>query len=40
MQPAILDKEAVELSKKCNSFAGRTPAFILVKGIIVENEEK
>lgn len=36
----IIDKEAVELSKKNRSFGGRTPAFILVKGILVENEDK
>lgn len=36
----VLDSEAVELSQKCNSFNGRTPGFIFVKGIIVENEEK
>lgn len=36
----ILDDEAISLSKKCNSFNGRTPGFILVKGIIVENEDK
>ncbi len=36
----ILDNEAIDLSKKFNSFNGRTPGFILVKGIIVENEEK
>ncbi|MBE6458439.1 MAG: DEAD/DEAH box helicase [Alphaproteobacteria bacterium] len=36
----ILDTEAVDLSKKHKSFNGRTPGFILVKGIIVENEEK
>ena len=36
----VLDPEAVELSQKCNSFNGRTPEFILVKGIIVEGEEK
>lgn len=34
------DKEAAELSQKCNSFGGRTPAFILVKGVIVESEDK
>lgn len=36
----ILDNEAVDLSKKCNSFNGRTPGFILVKGVLVENEDK
>lgn len=36
----VLDDEAIDLSKKCNSFNGRTPGFILVKGIIVENEDK
>ncbi len=35
-----IDNEAVELAKKNNAFNGRTPTFILVKGIIVENEDK
>ena len=37
---AEIDQEAVALSKKNESFNGRTPTFILVKGIIVENEDK
>ncbi len=37
---SVLDTEAVELSKKYNSFNGKTPAFILVKGIVAENEDK
>lgn len=35
---AEIDKEAVELSKKCKSFNGRTPAFILIKGILAADE--
>lgn len=34
------DKESVELAKKCNSFGGRTPDFLLIKGVLVENEDK
>ncbi len=33
------DTEAVSLAARYNSFNGKTPAFILVKGIIAENEE-
>ena len=33
---SALDNEAVELSKKNNSFNGRTPGFILVKGCLAE----
>jgi len=33
-----IDKEAVDLMKKHNSFNGKTPKFILNKGIIVPNE--
>ena len=36
----IIDDEALELAKKFNSFNGKTPNFILVKGIIAEGEEK
>lgn len=35
-----LDKESVELSRKHNSFNGKTPKFILIKGVIAEGEEK
>lgn len=35
---AEIDKEAVELSKRCKSFNGRTPAFILIKGILAADE--
>ena len=37
---AEIDQEAVELSKRNSSFNGNTPTFILVKGIIVEDEDK
>lgn len=37
---ANLDAHSVEISKQNNSFNGRTPAFILTQGILVENEEK
>lgn len=33
-----IDPEALELSKRCNSFNGRTPAFILAKGILADGE--
>lgn len=36
----VEDKEALELAKKYNSYNGKTPKFILVKGIIAEGEEK
>lgn len=36
----ILDDEAVELSKRNNSFNGKTPHFLLIKGVIAEGEEK
>lgn len=36
----IPDDEAIGLSTKYNSFNGKTPAFILIKGIVAENEEK
>ena len=40
-QPTVdLDKESLELSHKFNSFNGKTPKFILIKGIIAEGEEK
>ena len=35
----LVDAEAVELSKKYNSFNGKTPNFILVKGVLAEGEE-
>ena len=37
---SVPDAEALELSEKYNSFNGKTPAFILVKGVIAENEDK
>ncbi len=36
----IEDNEAVDIARKNNSFNGKPPAFILVKGIIAEGEEK
>ena len=36
---AVLDNEAVELSKKNNTFNGRTPGFILIKGVLAEENE-
>jgi superfamily II DNA/RNA helicase len=36
----VIDNEALELAKKFNAFNGKTPNFILVKGIIAEGEEK
>lgn len=36
----VIDNEAVELSKRNNSFNGKTPHFLLVKGIVAEGEEK
>lgn len=36
--PAKEDKQAVELMKKCNSFQGKTPEFVLIQGIVVEVE--
>lgn len=39
MQGAVIDKETLELCEKNNSFNGHTPKFILVKGIVVENED-
>lgn len=35
-----LDKEAVDLAAKNRSYGGRVPAFILVKGVLLENEDK
>ena len=37
---AEFDKEAKELSIKYKSFNGKTPNFILVKGIIAEGEDR
>ena len=37
---AVEDKEALDLAKKHNSYNGKTPKFILMKGIIAEGEEK
>lgn len=39
-QVSVVDQEAVEISKKYQSFGGRVPTFILVKGILAENEER
>lgn len=36
----VADKEAADLAKKYKSFNGRTPSFILIKGILVDNEDK
>ena len=36
----VEDKEALDLVKKYNSYNGKTPKFILVKGVIAEGEEK
>ncbi|MBQ9235256.1 MAG: DEAD/DEAH box helicase [Alphaproteobacteria bacterium] len=36
----VPDQEAIDLAAKHNSFNGRTPRFILVKGIVAEGEEK
>ena len=36
----VEDKEALELVKKYNSYNGKTPKFILIKGIIADGEEK
>lgn len=36
----MIDEDAVNLAKKFNSFNGKTPRFLLVKGIIAEGEEK
>ena len=35
-----IDNEAVSLAKKLNSFNGKTPKLLLIKGIIAEGEEK
>ncbi len=35
----VVDKEAVDLAKKNKAFGGRVPEFILIKGILAENEE-
>ncbi len=35
----VIDKELLNICEKYNSFEGHTPKFILVKGIVVENEE-
>lgn len=35
----LRDKEAVEISKKYNSFNGKTPEFILNKGILADDRE-
>ena len=37
---SIIDKEAEELSKKFKSFNGKTPAFILVKGLVADDSDK
>lgn len=37
---SIIDDEAIELAKKFDSFNGKTPHFILIKGCIAEGEEK
>ena len=37
---AVIDKESEDLAKKYKSFNGKTPRFILVKGILAEGEEK
>ena len=36
----VIDNEAIELTKKFNSFNGKTPNFILIKGIVAEGEDK
>ena len=36
----VEDREALELVKKYNSYNGKTPRFVLIKGIIAEGEEK
>ena len=36
----VEDKEALDLVRKYNSYNGKTPKFILIKGIIAEGEEK
>ena len=40
MHTSIIDDEAVSLSNKFNSFDGKTPQFILIKGIVAKDEEK
>lgn len=35
----VLDEEAVSLASKLKSFNGKTPKFILIKGIIAEGED-
>lgn len=36
-QTTQIDEEAVEIAKRCNSFNGKTPEFILNKGILAED---
>ena len=36
--PAKEDPQAIELMKKYNSFQGKTPEFVLIQGIVVEND--
>ena len=36
---SLIDEAAVELAKKYNSYNGKVPNFILVKGILAEGEE-
>ena len=36
---AVEDKEAIELAKKNKAFNGRTPSFILIKGILADETE-
>lgn len=36
--PARIDRQAVDLMKKCNSFQGKTPEFMLFQGIVVNVE--
>jgi hypothetical protein len=36
----VVDKEAEALAKELNAFNGRTPNFILVKGVLAEGEER
>lgn len=33
------DKQAIELMKKYNSFQGKTPEFLLIQGIVVEDDK-
>lgn len=37
---SMIDQDAVELAERLNSFNGKTPKFILIKGVVADDGEK